>query len=128
MIPQGGYIASMAKVKVKKIVKKATDCGKCSEVDLELMQHPNHSEVLSRLSRVQGQVNGIEKMIHDQRYCVDILVQLRAAMAALRAIEAEVFQSHLKHCVQSAVLSRDPKRAQEKIDELTELLNRRTQL
>ncbi len=90
--------------------------------------HPNHSAVLPRLNRAQGQIAGIEKMIHDSRYCVDILIQFRAVIAALRAIEVEVFQRHLNHCVSSALLSKNRKQAKKKIDELTELLSRRTAL
>ncbi len=67
-------------------------------------------------------------MIDDSRYCVDILIQFRAAMAALRTIEVSMFERHLSHCVSSALLLRDKDQVQEKITELTELLNRRTAL
>lgn len=91
-------------------------------------EHPDHSHLLVRLSRAQGQIGGIEKMIAERRYCVDILVQFRAVMAALRGLEVEIFQSHLKHCVTSAMKARDPKEAEKKIKEISELLARRTQL
>jgi DNA-binding FrmR family transcriptional regulator len=103
---------------------RGNDC--CSEEKHEA--HPDHSSVLPRLNRVQGQIAGIERMISDGRYCVDILVQFRAAMAALRNIEVEVFERHLNHCVSSALISKDKKQAQEKIQELSELLSRRTLL
>jgi DNA-binding FrmR family transcriptional regulator len=90
--------------------------------------HPDHSAVLPRLKRVQGQIAGIEKMITEGRYCVDILIQFRAAMAALRNVEVEVFESHLNHCVSTALSSRDKKQAQEKVRELAGLLARRTSL
>lgn len=90
--------------------------------------HPDHSYVLPRLSRVQGQVAGIEKMIRDRRYCIEILVQFRAAMAAMRNLEVEVFGTHLRHCVADAVRLRDPKEVDKKIEELTDLLVRRTQI
>ena len=67
-------------------------------------------------------------MVTDQRYCVDILIQFRAAMAALRAIEVSVFETHLHHCVNSALLSKNKKEAQKKIRELTQLLARRSTL
>jgi DNA-binding FrmR family transcriptional regulator len=91
-------------------------------------EHPDHSAYLPRLKRARGQIDGVARMIGEQRYCVDILVQLRAAMAALRAIEASIFESHLEHCVSSALLSIDRKEAERKIRELTELLSRRTSL
>jgi DNA-binding FrmR family transcriptional regulator len=91
-------------------------------------QHPDHTQYLPRLNRVQGQLAGIEKMIQDKRYCVDILVQFRAAMAALRSIEVSMFETHLHHCVSSALHSGDKKQAETKIRELSELLSRRTSL
>src|SRR4051812_27871316 len=65
--------------------------------------HPDHSDYLPRLRRAQGQLAGIERMISEQRYCVDILVQFRAVMAALRGIEVSIFETHLQHCVSSAL-------------------------
>jgi CsoR family transcriptional regulator, copper-sensing transcriptional repressor len=99
----------------------------CCEIP-EGHTHPSHSEFLPRLKRVQGQVAGIEKMIVDERYCVDILVQFRAAMAALRSVEVSIFEKHLKHCLSSALLSKDQKQIDVKIKELGELLSRRTSL
>lgn len=90
--------------------------------------HPDHSEYLPRLKRAQGQISGIERMIEERRYCVDILVQLRAAMAALRAVEVSMFETHLQHCVSEALQSRDRKSIDRKIRELSELLTRRTSL
>lgn len=65
-------------------------------------------------------------MIQERRYCVDILIQFRAAMAALRAVEVTIFETHLRHCVQSAMISQDEKLIETKIHELTELLARRS--
>ncbi len=90
--------------------------------------HPEHLEFLPRLKRAQGQIQGIEKMIQDQRYCVDILVQFRAVMASLRSIEVKIFEKHLQHCLSCALHSQDKKRIDEKILELTKLLVRRTSL
>jgi CsoR family transcriptional regulator, copper-sensing transcriptional repressor len=90
--------------------------------------HPSHAAALPRINRVVGQLQGIQKMIEEERYCVDILIQFRAAMSALRAVETEVFQKHLEHCVQDALSSRNERVAQEKIHELTDLLIKRTSL
>jgi DNA-binding FrmR family transcriptional regulator len=89
-------------------------------------EHPDHTGYLARLNRAQGQIEGISKMIGDRRYCVDILTQFRAVMAALRNIEAGIFETHLEHCVDAAVSSKDKRQAVEKIRELTQLLSRRT--
>lgn len=105
-------------------MKKTADC--CS-AEAETV-HPDHSGVLPRLSRVQGQITGIERMIGNGRYCVDILIQFRAAMAALRKVEVEIFERHLNHCVNSALMSKDKGEAQHKVKELAELLSRRTSL
>ena len=91
-------------------------------------EHPSHEETLPKLNRAIGQLEGISRMISDHRYCVDILVQFRAAMAALRNIEVSVFESHLQHCVRTAMLTKDKKQIEAKIAELTELLSRRTSL
>ena len=91
-------------------------------------RHPDHSAVLPRLRRMQGQLKGIEKMIEDRRYCVDILIQFRAALAALRNLEVEVFETHLRHCVTEAIHSENTRNANQKIEELTELLVRRSRL
>jgi DNA-binding FrmR family transcriptional regulator len=90
--------------------------------------HPDHSEFLPRLNRVQGQLSGIQKMIQDERYCVDILVQFRAVMAALRSIEVGVFEKHLQHCLADAFRSKDERQIAEKIAELTDLLSKRSSL
>lgn len=65
-------------------------------------------------------------MIQDRRYCVDILIQFRASMAALRGVEVSIFESHLQHCLSTALLSHDQKQIDEKIKELSDLLSRRT--
>ena len=109
--------------------KKGTDSKlTCHAQNKGDQQHPDHSYALTSLNRVQGQLSGIEKMIQNRRYCVDILVQFRAAMAAMRNLEVEVFNTHLSHCVSDAVRLRNPKEVKQKIAELTELLIRRTQL
>ena len=114
-------------VKRTKSKESKKNNGECCAPEQE-SAHPDHAAVLPRLNRIQGQIKGIESMINDRRYCVDILIQFRAAMAALRAIEVEVFEQHIKHCVNSALLSKDKKQAQEKIHELTQLLARRSLL
>lgn len=88
--------------------------------------HPDHSLMLPRLSKIRGQIEGIERMIQEGRYCVEILIQFRAAMAALRTVEVTVFNTHLGHCVQSAMKSKNEKLIETKIQELTDLLERRS--
>lgn len=91
-------------------------------------EHPDHSSAIPRLKRAAGQIQGIQRMIEDGRYCVDLLIQLRAATAAIRTVEGEVFKRHLQNCVREAMSLKDPAQANKKIEELTELLIRRTTL
>lgn len=109
----------------KKTKKPAKNCCEPHATDAT---HPDHTVFLPRLNRIEGQLSGIRKMIEDQRYCVDILVQFRAVMAALRTVEVSIFEKHLEHCLTSALQSKDQKQVDQKIKELTDLLLRRTSL
>ena len=84
--------------------------------------HPDHSGHIARLNRVKGQIEGIERMIVDRRYCPDIIAQLKAASSALKAIEAEVFKTHLRGCVKQAFSADDSFKSEEKIQEIVKLV------
>lgn len=86
--------------------------------------HPDHSVHKKRLNRVRGQIDGIEKMIDERRYCPDILIQLRAASKALESIEAEIMQTHILGCVKTAMKSRDEKEVSKKVGEIMTLVRR----
>jgi DNA-binding FrmR family transcriptional regulator len=86
--------------------------------------HPDHTENILRLRRIRGQIDGIEKMITDRRYCPDIMNQLRAASSAIKAVETQVMSRHLRHCVTAAIESRDSKSTDAKITEILALFNR----
>jgi len=73
------------------------------------------------LRRVEGQVRGIQKMIEDERYCPDILVQMSAVHESMRSIERMLLRNHLQHCATEALRSGDDKKAQRTYQELTEL-------
>ena len=85
------------------------------------MQTDTKPKVLNRLSRIEGQVRGISRMVEDDRYCVDLLTQLQAVRAALHRVETEVLRDHLDHCVMGAMTGEDRKA---KAGELIELLAR----
>jgi len=74
-----------------------------------------------RMSRIEGQVRGIAKMIEDDRYCIDVLTQVAAAQSALDAVGLELLEQHLHGCVQNAVQSGDGARA---IDEALTVIRR----
>lgn len=83
--------------------------------------HPDHKAQLQRLNRIKGQVEGVGRMISEKRYCVDIMTQIRAARAALKSLEAEVLETHLKHCVIDAFNSKGMAQKNAKIKEIIEL-------
>jgi CsoR family transcriptional regulator, copper-sensing transcriptional repressor len=83
------------------------------------------SSQLARLGRIEGQVRGISRMVDEDRYCIEILTQIRAAKAALGKVEQEILRNHLEHCVSDAFHGGSDKERQGKIDELIELLGRR---
>src|ERR1700682_4856464 len=82
------------------------------------------SGLLNRLSRIEGQVRGITRMVEEERYCIDVLTQLQAVRAALARVETEMLKSHLHHCIEGAIVSGDAKEQRKKAGELIELLGR----
>lgn len=85
-------------------------------------EHPCHRENLPRLNRISGQIEGVKKMIEGGRYCPDILMQLRAVRSALRAVESNILQKHLQHCVAESF--RTGEAAEQKIKELKQIFER----
>ncbi|HEY2499354.1 MAG TPA: metal-sensitive transcriptional regulator [Candidatus Angelobacter sp.] len=86
-------------------------------------ENARHNLVL-RLRRIEGQVRGVQKMIEEDRYCPDVLVQMSAIHESLRAVERALMKDHLQHCATEALRSGDAKQAQRTYDELTELFYR----
>lgn len=87
-------------------------------------QHPNHEEEIKRLNRISGQIEGIKKMIEEQRYCVDILTQLKAVRSAARSVECNILERHLHSCVRSSFAAKNEKDSKAKIDELVKLMKK----
>lgn len=87
--------------------------------------HPSHGEDLVRLRRIKGQLEGVERMIEEKRYCMDIVSQIRSIMAALRSTEGLVMERHLRHCVTDAINAQDERLTEEKINELLVLFHKR---
>ena len=88
-------------------------------------RHPSHSEDLVRLRRIKGQIEGVERMIEENRYCMDIVIQIRSIMAALRSTEGLVMERHLRHCVTDAIKANDERLTEQKIKELLTLFQKR---
>lgn len=88
------------------------------------VKHPGHQSQLARLKRIHGQVAGLSRMVEEERYCADILIQLRAVQAALGAVEQEILKNHIAHCVAGAIESGDPHERDAKLTELYQILKR----
>ena len=82
------------------------------------------TRLLNRLRRIEGQVRGIARMIEQDRSCIDMLTQLRAARAALSRVETELLKDRIAECVGAAMTARNARDRAEKADELIRLLER----
>jgi DNA-binding FrmR family transcriptional regulator len=79
---------------------------------------------ITRLNRIAGQVQGLARMVAEDRYCMDILHQVQAVKAALAKAEAEILRDHAAHCVHEAIRAGDALQTQQKLDELVDLFDR----
>ena len=80
---------------------------------------------LNRLSRIEGQVRGVAKMIDEDRYCIEVMTQIAAAQAALQKVEEELLRNHVNHCIENAIVSGNPVEQRKKVAELLEVLGRK---
>ncbi|MBS1985399.1 MAG: metal-sensitive transcriptional regulator [Bdellovibrionales bacterium] len=87
-------------------------------------QHPDHTAKLVRLRRIRGQIEGLERMIGERRYCPEILVQIQAVSSALRSLGASILEGHLDHCLRNAMIKKKSQDAEQKIREVVELFRR----
>ena len=88
------------------------------------MQAETKTTVTKRLSRIEGQVRGLARMVEDDRYCIDIVTQVSAVRAALRRVEEAVLADHVSHCVEHAIRSGDAVDQRRKVAELIDVLKR----
>jgi CsoR family transcriptional regulator, copper-sensing transcriptional repressor len=84
----------------------------------------DRAAISARLKRIEGQVRGIEKMVDEERYCIDILTQIGAAMTALEGVGLKVLDDHVSHCVAGAIASGDEAEARAKTEELLAAVQR----
>jgi DNA-binding FrmR family transcriptional regulator len=90
------------------------------------MKRDNKPKLLNRLSRIEGQVRGVSRMVEEDRYCIDVLTQVQALRAALAKVETELLKDHLGHCIEGAIVSGDREEQRRKAAELIQLLERGT--
>jgi DNA-binding FrmR family transcriptional regulator len=82
----------------------------------------SHEADLKRSARIKGQIDGIERMLKEGRYCPDIIQQIKAVRSALRGLECAVLEGHLRGCVKKAFNAKDPFESEAKISELIDLM------
>ncbi|SMB98837.1 DNA-binding transcriptional regulator, FrmR family [Thermanaeromonas toyohensis ToBE] len=82
---------------------------------------PVKDELLLRLRRIEGQVKGLQRMVEEGKYCVDVLTQIAAVRAALKTVGTIIFEHHVRGCVRNAIVT---KQGDEVIEELIDILNK----
>lgn len=80
--------------------------------------------VQARLKRIEGQVRGIERMVADDTYCIDVLTQVAAATKALQSVAVSLMDDHLRHCVSNAIQSNDAAETNRVLTEATKVIER----
>ncbi len=80
--------------------------------------------LVRRLHRIEGQVRGIERMLEEDRYCIDVITQIAAVNTALESLAFRILDDHVNHCVAGALASGDPGDAEQKSKELLEAVHR----
>ncbi|MGG3989888.1 metal-sensing transcriptional repressor [Bacillus smithii] len=95
----------------------------CEEQHINPKMVPRTEEeiesIIKRLKRIEGQVRGVQKMVEDNRYCIDILVQISAIQAALKKVGFNLLERHANHCVSKAIREGN---GEESIQELMEVV------
>ena len=80
-------------------------------------------ELLTRLRRIEGQVRGLQRMVEEDRYCIDVLTQISSATRALQGVAVTMLDDHVRHCVRDAI-GEGPEAADEKVDEALDVIAR----
>jgi len=88
------------------------------------MSKHSKASSLKRLSRIEGQVRGLARMVEEDRYCIDIVTQVAAVRAALRRLEEEILRDHVAHCVEHAIASGNKADQRRKVEELMAVVGR----
>ena len=86
------------------------------------MKHPCHKEQLTNLRRIEGQIRGIQGMVEEGKYCVDILNQIKAVKNSITAVEGKILKTHLRECIKNSLEGDDE--FDVKVDEIMKVLKR----
>lgn len=79
---------------------------------------------LTRLKRIEGQIKGVQRMVEEKKYCVDILLQISAVYGALRKVGQNILKNHIETCVAEAMASSNEQKKSKKVEELMEIFDR----
>ena len=88
-----------------------------------MKKNPSHKGNLVALRRIEGQVRGVQKMIEDGKYCIDILNQINAVKGALGRVEEKILKKHIQYCVTDAIKGTSESQKQQKLDEILKLIH-----
>jgi DNA-binding FrmR family transcriptional regulator len=89
-----------------------------------MKQITTHEEELTRLRRIEGQIRGIQKMIEEKRYCVDILTQVNSVVGAIESVEERILERHLRGCVDHSFAKGTKEDRVKKINEIIDVLRK----
>lgn len=89
-----------------------------------MAQMTTHEEQIEFLRKIEGQIRGIQKMIMDKRYCIDIITQMHSVIGALYRVENSIFKKHLDGCVVNALKGKSASERNKKIEEVIEIISR----
>ena len=88
-----------------------------------MKKHPDHAENLLALRRIEGQVRGVQKMVVERKYCIDILNQIYAIKGALGRVEDKILEKHLQSCVAEAIQGASEKERNQKLAEIMKIVH-----
>ena len=84
------------------------------------MSHPSHKNQINNLKRIEGQLRGVQRMIEEGDYCIDILTQIKAIKNSIVSVEGKILKSHLRQCVRDSLNGDDT--FDDKVDEIVRIL------
>lgn len=87
-------------------------------------QITTHAGQLISLRKIEGQIRGVQKMIEEERYCIDILTQLHSVVGAISRVESEILRKHLEGCVAHALSGKSEVEKHKKIKEIIDLITK----
>ncbi|MEM5775834.1 MAG: metal-sensitive transcriptional regulator [Anaerolineaceae bacterium] len=92
------------------------------------MQEQDRQKIIQRLKTIEGHIRGIQRMLEDEEYCIDVIQQIHAVQSALNKVNFEILDRHLNTCVISAIRDSDPERRERVLKEITDVYEAATKV